>query len=228
MLKIKKAFPSLQNKKIKLVQKIISSKGKLKPCINMTIKEPLHKQVIVPMSINNANSFVKDSSIHITNINRSLKNIKSDVMADFICINNKGIVISTNKVASSSNLQSIEKYIKNAHYIEVEQTESPRLSQSKSYLKIIGILYLSEQTNAYIFSNDIEKILKNNHIFNNIILASKPRVIKVSSKSDMAIIWINIWDAQSGMKAKSLINRRFNVGSFITIICGTNMNSRVP
>jgi len=48
-------------------------------------------------------------------------------------------------------------------------------------------------------------ILKQNQIFDNINLASKPRVIKVSSKSDMSIIWIDIWDIQSGSKAKGLI-----------------------
>jgi len=186
-LKIKEAFPSLQNKKIKLIQKIISGEGKLKPCINITIKGPSRKQVIVSMSIDNAN------------INKTLKNIKSDIIADFIHVENKGVVISINKVTSPLDLQSIKKYIKNAHYIEVDQMEPLRLSQSKLYLKIIGILYLFEQTNACITSDDIKKILKNNHIFNNIVLASKPRVIKVSPKSDIAIVWINIWDAQSGM-----------------------------
>jgi len=94
-------------------------------------------------------------------------------------------------------------------------------------LKIIGILYLSEQTNACITFDDIEKILKNNHIFNDIVLVFKPRVTKVSPKSNIAIVWINIWDAQSGMKTKSLINRRFNVGSFIATICGADMNPGV-
>ena len=187
-MKIKEAFPSLQNKKIKLVQEIISSEDKLKPHINMTTKRPSHKQVIVPMSIDNTNKFVKESCIHITNINRTLKNIKSDVIADFICVENKSMIISTNKVASLLDLQSIKKYIKNTHYIEVEQMEFLRLSQSKSYLKIIGILYLSKQTNTHITSNDIEKILKNIYIFNNIVLASKPRVIKVSPKSNIAIV----------------------------------------
>jgi len=34
---------------------------------------------------------------------------------------------------------------------------------------------------------------------------SKPRVIKVSPKSDIAIVWIDIWDVQSGKNAKMLI-----------------------
>jgi len=103
-LKIKKAFLNLQNKKIKQVQKLISSNNKLKLHINMTIKGPLHKQVIVPINIDNTRKLIKDSSTHVININRVLKNIKSNVMADFICIKNKGIVISTNHVASSSDL----------------------------------------------------------------------------------------------------------------------------
>ena len=76
--------------------------------------------------------------------------------------------------------------------MDTEQISSPRLPQSKLYLKIIGILYISEHLNMQILSNEIEKVLKNNHIFNSIILASKPKIIKILPKSDMAIVWINI------------------------------------
>ena len=71
-------------------------------------------------------------------------------------------------------------------------------------------------------------IIKQNHIFNNITLISKPRVIKVSLKLDMAIVWIDIWDVQSGTKAKDLINRCFNVGRFIATIREANANSGIP
>jgi len=153
-----------------------------------------------------ANNFIKDSSMHIFNINQTLKNIKSSTMVDYIHINSKGIIITTNNVASSLDFQAIEKYVKSASSIDADQVQSPRLPQSKSYLKIIGIPYLSEATNTCITSEEVERILKNNHIFNDIVLASKPRIVKVSLKFDMAIIWINIWDAQSSFKAKSLIN----------------------
>ena len=139
-------------------------------------------------------------------------------MADYIHIDSKGIVIATNNIASPSNLQTIEKYIKNTSSIEANQVQSPRLPQSKSYLKIVGILYLSESSNICITSDDIEKILKNNYIFNNVILASKSRIIKVSPKLDMSIIWIDIQNVQSRSKTKTLINRRFNIERFIVII----------
>jgi len=151
-LKIKEAFPNLQNKKIKQVQKLISSNNKSKPCINMTTKEPSCKQVIVPMNINNSRKFIKNSSTHIINI-------KSNVMADFICIEDKGIVISTNNVASPSDLQEIEGYIKNLSYVDADQIKALRLPQFKLYLKIVGILYLSEQSNTCLFSNNVEKII---------------------------------------------------------------------
>jgi len=44
----------------------------------------------------------------------------------------------------------------------------------------------------------------------------------------MSIIWIDIWDVQSGSKAKMLINRCFNVGQYIATIRGANMNPDIP
>ena len=126
ILKIKETFSNLQNKKIELVQKIISGEGKLKPCINITTKGPSQKQVIIPMSSDNVNKFVKEFSIYIANINRAFKNIKSDVTADFICVENKRVVITTNKIASPLDLQTIKKYIKNMYYIEANQMKSLR------------------------------------------------------------------------------------------------------
>ena len=123
----------------------------------------------------------------------------------------------------------IDKYIKNSNDINSLQVEDAHLPMSKSYLKIIGIPYYpypDHQTK--LTSNDIENILKQNHIFDNISLASKPRVIKVSPKSDMALVWIDIWDIQSGKNAKMLINRYFNIGNFIATIRGANMNPGVP
>ena len=194
----------------------------------MTTKSPLRKQVIVPISNNNKAMFIKDSCSHVSNLNRTLKNIKSNTMVDYICQETVGIVIITNKVALDLKLQTIEKYIKNMNYIKAEKVNVPQLPQSKSYLKITGILYLREDTNTPITSDMVEDIIKKNYIFNNIVLASKPQIIKVFLKSDIAIIWINIWDVQGSNKVKELINRYFNVSSFIAIIQDVNMNSGIP
>ena len=178
VLKIKEAFPNLQAKKIENIQKIINGDGKSKPKLIMTMKGPSSKQVIVPMNNNNKMSFMEDSSNHVTNLNRALKNIKSDIMVDFIHQEQSGVTIIINKVISSLNLQTIKKYVKSTNHIEANEVEVPQLPQSKSYLKIIGILYLGENTNTLITSDVVEEIINKNHIFNNIMLASKPRIIK--------------------------------------------------
>ena len=115
--------------------------------------------------------------------------------------------------------------MKTSNDINSLQVEDSRLPKSKSYLKIIGILYYPHANlQDKLTSADIKTILQQNHIFDNITLASKPRVIKVSPKSDMAIVWIDIWDVQSSQNAKMLINRCFNVSNYIATIRGANMN----
>jgi len=99
------------------------------------------------MSNDNKAKFIKSFSFYITNLNKALKNIKSEVMADFVCIDQAGITIVTNKVILSLDLQTIKKYIKNTNHINTDKVNTPYLSQSKSYLKIIGIFYFLENTN---------------------------------------------------------------------------------
>jgi len=140
------------------------------------------------MSNDIAKEFIKESNSHIANINCALKAIKSNTLANFIHVENKDIVLITNNVVSGSNLQKIEKYVKNSLSTDANKISLARLSQSKSYLKIVGISYINKKTNSRIALDKIEDVLKNNYIFNNIILASKPHVIKMSPKSDMAII----------------------------------------
>ncbi len=121
MLKIKETFPNLLNKKIDLVQKVINgSSVKPKPKINMTMKGPSYKQVIVPMNNELAKKFIKDSSIHVVNINCALKNIWSNTIANFIQVEDKGIIITTNSILSISDLQEIEKYVKSSLISDLE------------------------------------------------------------------------------------------------------------
>ena len=154
----------------------------------MTTKSPSYKQVIIPMDSNNIAKFMSNSSDYIININRLLKNIKSECKADYIRADKLGIIIVTDKVVFSLDLQTMEKYIKNSNQIDVDKIKSLRLPQSKFYLKIISLLYFIDNINMLIKTDMVENILKNNHIFNNISLVSQPRIIKVSPKLDIAII----------------------------------------
>ena len=69
--------------------------------------------------------FIKNSSLYVTNINRLLRNAKSEVLVDFIQLDPLGITVVTNKVASQSDLQIIEHYVKNANDINSLHMEVP-------------------------------------------------------------------------------------------------------
>ena len=88
-------------------------------------------------------------------------------------------------------------------------------------------LYLMENTNMLINSSVVETILKNIYIFNNVSFAFKLQVIKALPKSNMTIVQLDIWNIQSRSKAKYLINKYFNVGSFIAIVQRPNINSSI-
>jgi len=127
VLKIKEVFPSLKAKRTDNIQKIIKGNGKSKLCINMTMEGLSRKQVIVFMNNNNKNNFMEENSSHVTNMNSTLKNIKSEVMVDFVQVDPKSIIIVTNKVTSTLDLQTIENYVKNVNCINTEKVKVSRL-----------------------------------------------------------------------------------------------------
>jgi len=191
IIKIKETFPSVGVKEIDQINNIIKEPSKPKLRIQMTTKGPSRKQVIIFMVKDNIDKIMKNSSIHMANLNRNLRNAKSKVSVDFIHSNPLGITVVTNSVSVNSVLLIIEKYIKNLENMDSTQIKTLRSLQSKSYLKIISIPYYlhgSYNSQEHITSNDIEDMIKQNHIFDNITLISKLRVIKVLLKSDMAIV----------------------------------------
>ena len=98
------------------------------------------------------------------------------------------MVIITNKVTANLDLDIIKKYIKNINEVDISKIMSTRLSQSKSYLNILGISYYVKDTNLPITSDIIERVLQTTYIFNDIVLAFHPHIIKASPNSDIAVI----------------------------------------
>ena len=159
------------------------------------------------MSANNSEAIVLQVNVHISNINRLLKGVKSDVSVDLICSDNKEVIAAT-----PLDLSIVKRYVKELNNINSNDVMSLWLTQSKLYLKILKVFYFLENINLSITFNIIKEVIKNTHIFNNIILVSCPYVIKTSPKLDITVIQVNIWDPQNGIKAKCFINRCFNIG----------------
>ena len=120
-------LPKPLYKKIKEVHKVLNETKKNKPRLNMMTKRLSRKQIIVLISSNNLEKFIVLSNKHVANINRALKDIKLDVMTDFIRADSSELIITTNKVASTSDLNTIENYIKNTDIVDLNDDISPRL-----------------------------------------------------------------------------------------------------
>ena len=139
---VKEVFPALSANEIEKVLKIKNNgEDNKKPKINMTTRGLLRKEVIILMAKYTTELIVNSAHIHIANINKCLKNSRSDIVADFIRNTNNRIIITTNKLANNLNLSTIEKYLKSIQNINSDLIKSPQLLKFKSYMKIIELPY---------------------------------------------------------------------------------------
>ena len=82
---MKEAFPILSADEVgKMLKTKNSGRSTKKPKINMMTREQSRKEVIIPMTKANAELIVNSAHIHVSNVNKYLKNSKSDTFADFI------------------------------------------------------------------------------------------------------------------------------------------------
>ena len=127
VIKIKEAFLTISTNKIEQINNIVKGNTKAKPHIQMMTKELSKKHVVITISNKNNMKFMKNSSIHVANMNRSLRNTKSEIFIDFIWSDPLGIMVVTNKVSLQLDLQIIKQYVKNADNINTLQVEVKEL-----------------------------------------------------------------------------------------------------
>ena len=184
---VKKAFSALSADEVRKMLNIKNKgMGMKKPKINIMTKGLSRKEIIISMTKVDIELIINSAHIYISNINKCLKNSKSDIIVNFIQININRIIIIINRPASNLNLSTIEKYLKNIQNVNPDFIESPCLLKSKSYMKIVGLLYSSE---SEVRTSDVMKaVLKESHLFKDTILVSKPHIIKALPKSDKAMV----------------------------------------
>ena len=85
VIRVKEVFPTLSADEVgKMLKAKNNSGGTKKPKINMTTRGQSRRKVIISMTKTNAELIVNSAHIHISNVNKCLKNSKSDTFADFI------------------------------------------------------------------------------------------------------------------------------------------------
>jgi len=90
----------------------------------LTTKDPLHKQIVISIDSKNISKFIALSDNYVANLNYALKGIKSDTSINFIYSNHHSLIIMLNKIISPSELSMVENYIKNAHFIDLNNIQT--------------------------------------------------------------------------------------------------------
>ena len=82
---VKKVFPTLSADEVgKMLKAKNSGGGTKKSKINMTTRGQSRRDVIISITKANAELIINSAHIHVSNVNKCLKNSKSDTFADFI------------------------------------------------------------------------------------------------------------------------------------------------
>ena len=118
ILKLKNSFPNLLAKKVEEIYKIVKDQNKHRLRINIMTKGLSCYQIIIPICIESITKIMAKLSKHVTNINHLLKNIKLNIVADFIWADSNGIIVTTNSITIQSDLNLIKKYIKDIDIIQ--------------------------------------------------------------------------------------------------------------
>ena len=85
VIRVKEVFLTLSTDEVgKMLKAKNSGRSTKKPKINIMTRGQSRRKVIIPMIKANAELIVNSAHIHISNVNKCLKNSKSDTFADFI------------------------------------------------------------------------------------------------------------------------------------------------
>jgi len=189
----------------------------------MTTQGPTRCQVLIPLDPAAAETVVANAALAVLSCNKGLVEARSKLRVESVRKALDGVSMSTNSVASAAELEVIKQWLKKTAGLGENTEVEPRLPQSKSFLKILGILYWDSKSSLPITPVQVETALSNSPLFEGVTLASMPRIMKALPSSDMLVIWIDIWDSQKGSKGKTLINCSLNFGYYTATVRGTAM-----
>ena len=97
--------------------------------------------MLIPLDTPTAEVVVANAATAVESCNKSLVEAHSKLRVESVRKTWDGISMSTNFVASAAELEVIKQWLKKVAGLAASTVVEPRLLQSKSFLKILGILY---------------------------------------------------------------------------------------
>jgi len=135
---------------------------------------------------------VANAASTVESCNKGLVSAHSKLRVESVHKTWDGVFMSTNSVASVAELEVIKQWLKKTAGLgEVTEVE-PRLPQSKSFLKVLGVPYWDSKTSLPVTSAQVAEALSSSPLFEGIILASMSCIMKALPSSNISVIWIDI------------------------------------
>jgi len=107
----------------------------------MTTHGPTRCQVLIPLDTPTAEVVVANAATAVESCNRGLVEAHSKLRVKSVRKTWNRISMSTNFVASAAELDVIKQWLKKVAGLAASTVVEPRLPQSKSFLKILGVPY---------------------------------------------------------------------------------------
>ena len=107
----------------------------------MTTHGPTRHQVLIPLDTPTAEVVVANAATAVESCNRGLVETHSKLRVESVCKAWDGISMSTNFVTLAAELEVIKQWFKKVAGLAASTVVEPCLPQSKSFLKILGVLF---------------------------------------------------------------------------------------
>jgi len=109
--------------------------------LKMTMHGPTRYQVLIPLDTPTVKVIVANAATVVEFCNRGLVEAHSKLKVESVCKAWNGISMSTNFVALAAKLEVIKQWLKKVAGLAASTVVEPCLPQSKSFLKILGVLF---------------------------------------------------------------------------------------
>ena len=107
----------------------------------MTTQGPTRYQILVLLDFTAAKLIVTNTALVVQSYNKGLVEVYSKLRVESMCKAWDGVSMSTNFIASTAELEVIKQCLKKTAKLGESTEVEPCLLQSKSFLKILGVLY---------------------------------------------------------------------------------------
>jgi len=109
--------------------------------LKMTMHRPIRYQVLIPLDTPTVEVIVANAATAVESCNRGLVETHSKLRVESVCKAWDGISMSTNFVTLAAELEVIKQWLKKVAGLAASTVVEPCLPQSKSFLKILGVLF---------------------------------------------------------------------------------------